>query len=990
MKKNDKLVVLLGVIILIIASIGVWYWAPMKTTEGKESDLEYFVTLTGQLIDEEDLPSAVIVSDEDPFYALIATPLAINYDKECNQHVIPLMISNDMNKIEDSVNHDILEDLRLTYEEDQLLIDDSIDAKNCSLDIANKYWKSSEAALIIENNQHGYEIGLIATPFASYLGIPVIITDKIDGDVRNTLSNLGVRYTMICGENLEEYGNFLKFEDADQVINASLSFVEEKFKKADPAFEINYITVTNPIDAWRPEVIDEQKEYLHDSIKSVSMNRESTIRYLIEFLSTSIEKTFTIPEDFKYALIEIEGINHEVEGVEDYGDFAEFSLDPVEEGFNLAAFSTAHGIPVRDKNNIISDRARNEIVLYDCGGKEYSLSAKGSWTLEKEGSISAEVTIKKLDNPYYEMMEGLSSISPYLTSYHKGIIFAKPEFAFAADDEVRDLKGNTCPGFYLPGRNPSLVPMSNEHIYENIHEPLNKLLASLADIDYEKPSNLEVLREYYKDCPVYIALVGGTMAVPRYIYQNEVEPIGDIDGDGVDDTVAIEFGGGGTNSDNIYGNIDPINTWENQANDAYTKYPYLENIVGRITGIDAQDAAALVVRTIFYDQILNNEQDSEWKDNFANLNGAGLDFRKPFPVWALSAAPISKHIMSFIYKMSFGLLDFSVGPWKSDTGFGEITANSIEHEVGEELGFNVQTAVGSAAMSDGFTENALDEMKTTNLWNTLTFSRSLVEDLAGEGVVEGRDILEDSNFLWVTGHGCPTHFGMDGPDLVSAGYDGVLPLVNAPKLMQRLYKTFINPYFMVGFWGPGGGLGKVGEYNTRTVSSIDLNPSFMWLESCFCGKITGMYPDTVVGQSFLTSGVNSLVASTTGSNIPGGYLDPKGKIFDTRISTNRAQRQAEKKAEQDIYPDFHFGLKIYSDMCNNLKEDFSVGKAFRDAKNTYLPEDADWQLWWSPPLSASSAGAGSGYSPHMSAKYTSYHEYVLYGDPAFNPYMPDE
>jgi len=341
--------------------------------------------------------------------------------------------------------------------------------------------------------------------------------------------------------------------------------------------------------------------------------------------------------------------------------------------------------------------------------------------------------------------------------------------------------------------------------------------------------------------------------------------------------------------------------------------------------------------------------------------------------------------------MSWGLLDFSVGPWKSDTGFGKIVAMAVEHEIGENLGFNVKTAVGTAANSDGLSSKAIDDLKTTNLWNRLTFSADLVEKLAGEGAVEGRNILENSNFLWVTGHGCPFNFGMDGPDLVSTGFDGVI--LNAPKIMQKIYKKLISPYFMIGFWGPGGDLGKVGEYTPRKVSSIELGPSFMWLESCFCGKITGMYPQTNVAQSFVSSGVNTLVASTTGSNIPGGYLEPKNHMYDTIFSTNRALRQAEKNAYQGIFPDFHFGSKIYSDMCHNLEKDVSVGQAFRDAKNNYLPEDANWELWWSPPLSAmssSSAGEEAGYGNHLSAKYTSFNEYVLYGDPAFNPYLPNE
>ena len=35
----------------------------------------------------------------------------------------------------------------------------------------------------------------------------------------------------------------------------------------------------------------------------------------------------------------------------------------------------------------------------------------------------------------------------------------------------------------------------------------------------------------------------------------------------------------------------------------------------------------------------------------------------------------------------------------------------------------------------------------------------------------------------------------------------------------------------------------------------------------------------------------------------------------------------------------------------------SVGKALRDAKNSYLPGDASWLLWWSPPLNIDTGDA---------------------------------
>jgi len=860
-------------------------------------------------------------------------------------------------------------------------------SKDFSLKLAHKYWEKSAAALIVKNDFEGYSLGVNAVPMASYLSMPVIVCDEVDGEVVNVLADLDVEKVMICGdlEGYQERYSYLKFDTVEQIVENATLLVKEKFG------ELDYITLANPIDAYPPEVLD-VKEYSlgPDTVESTSTNRDSLLKYTMNFFSAKAVWEFEIPDDYKYALIEVEGFNHELDGVDTYGDQASFDINPVGEGLTLGAIKTSGGTAKRDEaGNVLEDKAVTKKVMYDCGGKTYSISAAGSWSLLKEGQVSAKVTVKKLETPRYPMMQGLSSVAPYLAAYYKGIVFAKEEFAFTAEDDIKTDGSKTSPGYYLPGRNPDLWEVSNKHVYDNIHEPLNKLLANIAEIDYEKEDDIKALQEFYAqdDNSVYVAIVGGAVGLPRMVYQNEVEPIGDIDGDGVDDTVAVNFGGGGTQSDNIYGNIDTVEyDWSNQAQDMYSgDYPFIENIVGRITGWDVQDANALVVRSIFYNDILENANLKEWKETYGNLVGGGIDFRKPLWVQTLNHLPIIKQILSLVNTASGGFVNLDVGPWKYDTGFGIIMAQTIEREIGEDLGFNVLTALNEEAMIDGLSDEAIDALKTTNLWNRLTFNKNKIKQLAGEENVQGREILESSNFIWATGHGSPYGFAMDGLDLVSAGFDGVI--LNAPNLWSRILKNTFLPHFVGGFWGPGGNIGLMGYYNPRVIETIDFGPSFMWLESCFCGKITGMYPQENIGQTFIHAGVNCLVSSTTGSNIPGGYLEPKNYMFDTKLGTKLTLKQWEKNVAEGIYPEQHFGWKIYDDMCHHLGDDLTVGKAFRDAMNQYLPEDADWELWWSPPLS-SSGGGEEGFGTHMAAKYTTFHEYVLYGDPAFNPYVP--
>jgi hypothetical protein len=89
-------------------------------------------------------------------------------------------------------------------------------------------------------------------------------------------------------------------------------------------------------------------------------------------------------------------------------------------------------------------------------------------------------------------------------------------------------------------------------------------------------------------------------------------------------------------------------------------------------------------------------------------------------------------------------------------------------------------------------------------------------------------------------------------------------------------------------------------------------------------------------------------------------------------------------------------------ILNLIKDNATIGMALRNSKNVYLPTDANSTFLWSPPLSlstgfsaldaafqeASLKNSGSGRTRVLDKKYVALHEFVLYGDPAFNPYQP--
>ena len=90
MKKGDKLIAVLGVFILIVAAVGIYYWVEEEPIE-KKADVEDFFEVSSEF---EMIPDAITVSDSCPYYAVIATPLAVNFDEEGTKNVIPLFIEN--------------------------------------------------------------------------------------------------------------------------------------------------------------------------------------------------------------------------------------------------------------------------------------------------------------------------------------------------------------------------------------------------------------------------------------------------------------------------------------------------------------------------------------------------------------------------------------------------------------------------------------------------------------------------------------------------------------------------------------------------------------------------------------------------------------------------------------------------------------------------------------------------------------------------------
>jgi len=959
MKKNDKLIVVLGVAILVIASIGVYYWSP-PTTEEKAADLEDLFDVSSEFLME---PDAITVSDSNPYYALIATPLTVHYDEEGMQYVAPLFVEKPGERSDAIAMAESKIGIKPINELSEL------SAKEFSLYIAEKYWKSSDAVLLIQDNETGYSLGVAAVPIASYLSIPVIVTDEIDVDVRDALENLGVTTSIICGD-LDGYKDTLRLDNIDEITDVAIELIWERF-----GHDVGYVTVTNPRDAFPPEILDEEVILCEKgSLSSGNGLPSHLIGYL---LGGGAAYEFTIPEDYKYALVKLDLLN-----LEDPRYIEEFG-DSIITGGSFTSYCRTQASPsIRNANGDLEyDRLHFERVLYDQGGEVYDITLNSAYTVLDSEEYEITVTAYELENPYHPTMEQFSSIAPYLTAYHKGIVFADPDFAFATTDDVK-YNGKTMPGDTQVFFNPQLIPLVNQHVYENIYMPLNELMAKIKEIDITE--SVESLKEACYTDPIYVALVGDATMLPQYYYRSPHS----------DPFRAPKAGSYGTNcpSDFIYGNIDP-ETYsllpydeDHLENDIWSDYPEAENIVGRISGWDVQDASALIARTVFYDNII--AELGPWKDNAVIMVGSGTEMQK---------LPIFTKIREIMGETE---------PMKFPSGSKKFLVQRILGNF-EEAGFNAQSAEKGRAQRVGYTTEALREIKKDGILNRLFFPFMRVK--MAQGVEQATDLFSPKWYLEtalsdqseiVVGGQLQQNSNLIISDSHAIWFekehgDVLMDAIGGPLIFYQLIARFLPVHLR-------SGLANIGAYSVRDVAEMEMGPSVMLIEGCGSGKIDGIHPQNFLANAYLHAGANAYISPTTFSAFYGA-LEPRPNFNGGVGFGIMGYLKAAREARQGIYPPVFFNQYIFEEMVLQMAEDdVPIGVALRDAKNDYIPAQIDITFRWTPPLSTPTSlpqelqqdiedrmYTMSGNDDTFPVeKYCTVYQINLLGDPAFNPYEP--
>jgi hypothetical protein len=877
-------------------------------------------------LEQSDFPTAITVSDSNPFYSLIATPLAIRYDEEINQHLIPLYIKNisDPSRAIERVEKQIG-----IYSD--FIISDIFSPKEISIDIADMFWESSDKVLLIHNSLEGYNLGVAAAPIASYENIPIIVTDIVDSNILNTLKNLNVTYSYVCGD-LEGYGNTEKFESIDEIINKTIEIVEHKFGST------NYITVTNPSDIIRQKVIDTTNYVFNgeifsmNTLPSISINK---LIYLINGGNNDVLHEFEIPDDYEYCKINIEVINKDSDDIDETGSKIIVNIyDPNDEPMELFCFSTQAGIPIRDSNGkILQDRVCWETVVYNLSGI-YKLKLLGSFITEFSQDYTIKVKLEKLENAKFSKMKGLSSLAPYLTAKNKGVILAKPEFMFVCD---KNIITEQPPGVVYPSSNTKLINKSNIHTFK-IHNQLNQVLANVADIQLNDTKDLAELREHYANNPINIALLGDTIMLPHYYYPQ-------LDWY----TEYCYHFGYDTASDFIYGDIDPVPRNDSITiftENLFSEYPFQENIVGRIIGWDTQDVSALIIRTFFYNELIENLDN--WKVSSTVQTGVGLEAQR---------LPILDY---FIRKGTTDKYKLYAIRWPT----GETHFNNLKiSEIFNKGAFNVKRTEYFDSMLKGFDLNTLKKIKNQGTLNKIFFPYLRVKTILSNSRIKGGLNQENSNFFYLAAHGSP--FGsMTVPmEMMNLGFRSVVFYTLINRIFSKLPRLGI-PIF-------ASGLHEIGNYCVRSIDNMEFGPSVVFFDGCAFGRIDNHEPKNLISTVYIHSGINTFIgASTLSEGV--GYLDARKRPICSGIG-----EYIRTKLNPNLH-NLHFGRLIASNFFKDIIEfNNSVGLAFRNSRNDYLPMDINSTFF-----------EGFLCGPPKECHYCTLFEHNLFGDPSFNPYEP--
>lgn len=629
-RNKKKLIAGAIVAVLIVGVVFVLFFSGMN----KEEELQRATMddlLNSSSVRSQEVPGAALVDKDRPYLVLTATPVVCYYEgpqRVCS----PLLCVGENPDTPEEGSSKAIDSFLSAYGPNNVIglgevYGQSVDKQyidECpmvvSTEVARDHWKSSDGALLIRYDQAGYNLGINAVPLACYLNIPIIITYTQPPEVDDLLSDLGVKYTLLCGD-LRGYGKIWPFQDKEEIqaVMATGSPDSEGVLRSiltdRLGINTSYVAMANPMDIFVPTVVDQFQENFTGTVKHSDTGSTS-------FPTSSADApTFyvDIPEDYKYARVILDSVMDCVPPrnfgtPQSHGErsYVYFGIDSDQDGQMVhdadASGDTLHfmspslAYSYSGSGGDVKAVCHTDYPIFNSTGEKCiqikaSLDYKiitdshipGPGIIEEvigsETTFTLSITIQKLDSYVYPRLTSGSSLAPYLAAFRGGVVLADSKYG--VHDAEMALNWN----FGDPAVNKDLYKSINLRTVK-AKTDLNFLLGDLAGIDGSDWSSLaSAYASRDPSDPMYVGIVGDPFMVPWMYFENGQGDYGESEG----------FG---TPSDNGYGDIDMDP--ENLPKSIDGGPPSLELAVGRMTGWDIQDTSSQMARTFFYDNIVDH------------------------------------------------------------------------------------------------------------------------------------------------------------------------------------------------------------------------------------------------------------------------------------------------------------------------------------------------------------------------------------------------
>ena len=563
----------------------------------------------------EGAPTAAVTSDC-AFYSMITTPVCEYYDGDRELQVSPMLVYYDQVGIPSNPANDFLD--HYAYEK-LIQVGDVVGLghdpsktyrggqKVVSLAMATDHWSASDGAVLVDLSEEAYGDSMYGALLATYVNIPVIVTDSLDSRVVSVLEDLGVKYTIVCGD-IDGYGKVMKFDTEEEAQEMTLDFIrhEDGFNT-----EPRYLTMANPMDAHELQYETVDQLHLTDEVFHIYTPGGGAYAGLEE-IGEGVDYDYVVPDTVRNGILRFDLTfkPHEQDEIDGERIYCFIFYEDPDNGWEQKYYmGTCAGV----KDGAYESVHFDVPVLGATGNYKFHVEGRNTYEIGSGNLLQKtpvpfvlEVQLDALASPIYPNMEMLSAVAPYQCGFHKGVLMSKEEYAL----QYPQLENET------GALEPAVFESAHEYVNEQawmVKDDQLMLLAKMAGIEdvetvlTDTDVLVEMADKFYSD-PVYVSVVADTNMVPHYYHTSGSHPsegcgqAGDIIYADIDmdrENPRMDFGGGRISSE----------------------VQDMELPIGRFAGYDVMDVSALIARSFFYNEIIDNyvghgqDADKVWKDN---------------------------------------------------------------------------------------------------------------------------------------------------------------------------------------------------------------------------------------------------------------------------------------------------------------------------------------------------------------------------------------